>query len=153
MTTSWRLIGLELRKHAPYTALGTLTGIVLMALIIVWQVPREISASLFWICHPAHVLLSALVTAADLVAITGDLFELPAGALAFAAGFNAASTLAVDYAQYGIVQSSAGIPVKLTVLTTLSFITIFLLYHFIIRRTKITRVLFGMKTRPLFKKL
>jgi surface polysaccharide O-acyltransferase-like enzyme len=48
---------------------------------------------------------------------------------------------------YGVVQSSAGIPVKLTVLTTLSFITIFLLYHFIIRRTRVTRFLFGMKKR------
>ncbi len=59
-----RLIWGELREHAPYTALGTLTGIVLMALIIVWQVPRQVSIALFWICHPAHVLLSALVTAA-----------------------------------------------------------------------------------------
>ncbi len=61
---STRTITNELRVHAPYTALGTLTGIVIMALIVVLQVPREISFTLFWITHPLHVLLSALVTAA-----------------------------------------------------------------------------------------
>jgi hypothetical protein len=57
-------IAKELRRHAPFTALGTLTGIVLMFVIIKAQVPREISSSLFWTCHPAHVFLSALVTTA-----------------------------------------------------------------------------------------
>jgi hypothetical protein len=61
---STRVIANELRVHAPYTALGTLTGIVIMALIVVLQIPREISVTLFWTTHPLHVLLSALVTAA-----------------------------------------------------------------------------------------
>lgn len=54
----------ELKRHAPFTALGTLTGIVLMAFIIKAHVPRGTSEFLFWICHPTHVFLSALVTTA-----------------------------------------------------------------------------------------
>jgi surface polysaccharide O-acyltransferase-like enzyme len=46
---------------------------------------------------------------------------------------------------YGVVQTSMPLWLKLTVLTTLSFTSIFLVYHFIIRKTKITRLLFGMK--------
>jgi glucans biosynthesis protein C len=48
---------------------------------------------------------------------------------------------------YQVVQMHAAIPVKLTLLTTLSFACIFLLYHFIIRNTRVTRFLWGMKTR------
>lgn len=54
----------ELKQHAPFTALGTLTGIVLMAVLIQAQIPGRFSALLFWTCHPAHVFLSALVTTA-----------------------------------------------------------------------------------------
>ena len=46
---------------------------------------------------------------------------------------------------YGIVQTGWPMPFKLTVLITLSFVLIFLLYEGLIRRTAITRVLFGMK--------
>ena len=58
------IIAKELKQHAPFTALGTLTGIVLMAVIIQTHVPRATSEFLFWVCHPAHVFLSALVTTA-----------------------------------------------------------------------------------------
>lgn len=58
------IIAGELRRHAPFTATGTLTGIVLMFIIIKAQVPRETSVLLFWTCHPIHVFLSALVTTA-----------------------------------------------------------------------------------------
>lgn len=58
------LIAAELRNHAPFTAFGTVTGIVIMAAFIQFQVPREISSTLFWMMHPLHVLLSALVTTA-----------------------------------------------------------------------------------------
>jgi len=53
----------ELRIHAPFTAFGTLTGIGIMAVIIYADVPQSTSTTLFWMFHPAHVLLSALVTA------------------------------------------------------------------------------------------
>jgi hypothetical protein len=53
----------ELRNHAPFTAFGTATGLVIMAVIIQVRLPREMSSALFWTFHPLHVLLSALVTA------------------------------------------------------------------------------------------
>ena len=56
-------IGWELRRHAPFTAFGTLTGIVIMAVMVTAEVPRPLSQGLFWTLHPVHVLLSALVTA------------------------------------------------------------------------------------------
>lgn len=61
---STRIIVNELKQHAPFTAFGTLTGIVLMAALVQGQVSRETTAGLFWACHPAHVFLSALVTTA-----------------------------------------------------------------------------------------
>ena len=54
----------ELKAHAPFTAFGTLTGVAIMGLIVYADVPRSASSTLFWILHPLHVLLSALVTAA-----------------------------------------------------------------------------------------
>jgi len=59
-----RIIAQELRIHAPFTAFGTFTGIVIMAGIIHADLSREVSARLFWTFHPLHVLLSAFVTAA-----------------------------------------------------------------------------------------
>jgi hypothetical protein len=58
------VIAKELRIHAPFTAFGTLTGIVIMAVIIQIRLPNETSSALFWMFHPLHVMLSALVTAA-----------------------------------------------------------------------------------------
>ena len=58
------LIATELRTHAPFTAFGTVTGVVIMAAFIQFRIPREISSTLFWTMHPLHVLLSALVTTA-----------------------------------------------------------------------------------------
>lgn len=55
-------IGVELRAHAPFTMLGTLTGIGLMLAIVVLEVPRWASVTVFWSLHPIHVFLSALVT-------------------------------------------------------------------------------------------
>ena len=54
----------ELREHAPFTAVGALTGIVIMVLVSVLGVPRAASQAVFHVMHPAHVLLSAIVTAA-----------------------------------------------------------------------------------------
>ena len=53
----------ELRAHAPFTALGALTGIAIMLVLVYTRVPRSVSEVLFWAFHPFHVLLSALVTA------------------------------------------------------------------------------------------
>ena len=54
----------ELKQHAPFTAVGALTGIVIMAAVIVFHVPHETSQKLFDVLHPVHVLFSAVVTAA-----------------------------------------------------------------------------------------
>lgn len=58
------VIATELREHAPFTAFGTVTGIIIMAAFIQFQISREISSTLFWALHPLHVLVSALVTTA-----------------------------------------------------------------------------------------
>jgi len=54
----------ELKSHAPFTALGALSGIALMLVIVLAEIPREVSHHVFYVLHPAHVLLSAFVTAA-----------------------------------------------------------------------------------------
>jgi hypothetical protein len=59
-----KVIASELKEHAPFTAFGTVTGIVIMAAFIQFQISREISSGLFWTLHPLHVLVSALVTTA-----------------------------------------------------------------------------------------
>lgn len=53
----------ELKRHAPFTALGTVSGVVIMLVFLVAEVPRTFSDSLFWCLHPLHVVLSAFVTA------------------------------------------------------------------------------------------
>jgi hypothetical protein len=57
-------IATELRRHAPFTLAGTGIGIVVMASFMLGHVPQRASETLFWVFHPLHVLLSALVTAA-----------------------------------------------------------------------------------------
>jgi len=52
----------ELRAHAPFTAFGALTGIVIM--VIFHKLPQEVSYKIFYTLHPIHVFLSALVTSA-----------------------------------------------------------------------------------------
>ena len=52
----------ELKSHAPFTLIGTLTGITIMAILLYGEVPRSVSASLFGALHPFHVFLSAIVT-------------------------------------------------------------------------------------------
>ncbi|MFH1957695.1 MAG: hypothetical protein ABIJ15_04390 [bacterium] len=51
----------ELRNHAPFTMFGAVTGIIIMMLFR--NLPKDISYNLFYVFHPAHILLSALVTA------------------------------------------------------------------------------------------
>ena len=58
------MISRELKSHAPFTALGTVSGIVLLILLLWARMPRDVSVTLFWTLHPLHVLLSALVTTA-----------------------------------------------------------------------------------------
>ena len=57
-------IAVELRRHAPFTAVGALSGIAIMAIIVLVSVSPRISEFVFYIFHPIHVVLSALVTTA-----------------------------------------------------------------------------------------
>lgn len=59
-----RLVLSQLHEHAPFTLLGTATGVAVMLVIVVTAAPNWLSHQLFWITHPLHVLLSALVTTA-----------------------------------------------------------------------------------------
>jgi len=51
----------ELRNHAPFTATGALTGILIF--IFFQNLPKNTAYNVFYVLHPIHVVLSALVTA------------------------------------------------------------------------------------------
>ena len=55
-------IAVELKNHAPFTLFGAVTGILCM--LIFKDLHHDTSRVIFYVFHPAHVLLSALVTAA-----------------------------------------------------------------------------------------
>ena len=57
-------IAVELRRHAPFTALGAVSGIVIMVIIVLANVPSRTSELVFYTFHPVHVVLSAIVTTA-----------------------------------------------------------------------------------------
>lgn len=50
----------ELKEHAPFTFMGATLGILLV--IVLKNIPSNVTFKLFYIFHPLHVLLSAFVT-------------------------------------------------------------------------------------------
>lgn len=52
----------ELRNHARFTIFGALTGIIVM--LFFYRLPPGVSYRVFYVLHPLHVVLSALVTSA-----------------------------------------------------------------------------------------
>ena len=54
-------IGAELKGHAPFTVVGALLGLGFM--LVFRGVSKETAGAMFGFFHPAHVVLSALVTA------------------------------------------------------------------------------------------
>ena len=52
----------ELKHHSPFTLFGAVTGILIM--LVFYKIPDDIAHNIFYVFHPMHVLLSALVTAA-----------------------------------------------------------------------------------------
>jgi hypothetical protein len=54
----------ELKEHAPFTALGAVSGIIIMVIVVLGNIPSHISETAFLVSHPGHVFLSALVTTA-----------------------------------------------------------------------------------------
>jgi len=57
----YKQISKELKEHIPFTAFGTITGIIMI--IFFQKLPSEISYNIFYTFHPIHIFLSALVTA------------------------------------------------------------------------------------------
>ncbi|MBL7073402.1 MAG: hypothetical protein ISS33_06500 [Candidatus Omnitrophica bacterium] len=55
------IISRELKRHAPFTFLGALTGIAIM--VFLHSMPYREAYNVFYVLHPMHVFLSALVTA------------------------------------------------------------------------------------------
>ena len=62
-----RRIAGELRHHVPFTALGAVSGIIIMVIIVFMNAlspVSQVSHTVFYVLHPLHVVLSALVTTA-----------------------------------------------------------------------------------------
>ena len=57
-------ISTELARHIPFTSFGAITGIIIMVIIVLSNVPTQISHTAFYTLHPIHVVLSAMVTTA-----------------------------------------------------------------------------------------
>lgn len=57
-------IAYELVRHVPFTAFGAITGIIIMVIIVLANVPADISYTAYYTLHPLHVVLSALTTTA-----------------------------------------------------------------------------------------
>lgn len=53
-----KLIGEELRHHAPFTLVGAVIGTLIA--LAAQNLPKEISHAAFYVLHPAHVFLSAV---------------------------------------------------------------------------------------------
>jgi len=63
----WKLIAKELARHMPFTAFGALTGITFMLIIALGGFIDQISPAaenIFYVLHPTHIVLSAMVTTA-----------------------------------------------------------------------------------------
>ena len=70
----WKLVARELSRHIPFTATGALTGIIFMIVIASCGYLDDVTPhakGVFYVLHPTHVFLSALVTTA-LYRIYGD---------------------------------------------------------------------------------
>lgn len=62
-----KLMAHELKHHAPFTALGAVTGIIVMVVIVfsdALPLVSSVSQTVFYVLHPLHVALSAVVTTA-----------------------------------------------------------------------------------------
>ena len=57
----FRQFSKELKNHAPFTFFGAIIGIIVM--VFFQKLPAKTSYNIFYILHPVHVVLSALVTA------------------------------------------------------------------------------------------
>ena len=58
---TFKQVSKELKVHVPFTIFGAITGIIIM--VFFRKMPSNISYNIFYVLHPIHVVLSALVTA------------------------------------------------------------------------------------------
>lgn len=63
-TERFKYIAYQLGRHAPFTATGAVTGIIIMAILVLSHASAGFSNALFYTLHPIHVVLSALATTA-----------------------------------------------------------------------------------------
>jgi hypothetical protein len=78
-----RQILIELRRHAPFTAFGAASGVAILIITIFARVfvqVSEFSSIIFYILHPTHIVLSAIVTTA-IYRLHTDRFNLIVGIL------------------------------------------------------------------------
>jgi len=54
----------ELKVHAPFTLIGTLSGGILMVAMLMFKFSHDTSHNLFMVFHPLHVFFSAMTTSA-----------------------------------------------------------------------------------------
>ena len=80
-------IAYELKGHAPFTALGALTGIILISIIVLIRLSTETSHTIFHTLHPLHIVLSALVTTA--------MYRRYGGSIAAAVGIGFVGSVAI----------------------------------------------------------
>ena len=62
-----RRIANELGEHAPFTIVGATTGVFIMVIIVLSNIlpqVNQVSYTIFYVLHPTHVVLSAMVTTA-----------------------------------------------------------------------------------------
>lgn len=62
MTDMFKGIWKELLHHIPFTAVGAVIGMGVMAIIALLDTPDSVSEGLFFTFHPLHVVFSSLVT-------------------------------------------------------------------------------------------
>ncbi len=59
-----RRIVSELRHHITFTIVGAVSGVIIMLVIVLANVPSSVSQTIFYTLHPLHVVFSALATTA-----------------------------------------------------------------------------------------
>jgi len=65
MSEIMRRVANELKEHALFTFFGAFTGIIIIIILVLGNLLPQVSSvskDIFYILHPTHVLLSALVT-------------------------------------------------------------------------------------------
>jgi len=93
-----RHIAAELKEHAPFTAFGAAVGVIVMAIVSLARLDSEVFHHSFHLLHPAHMLLSSIVTAAMFRLHRGGVVDSIAVGFLGAAGICAVSDILLPHA-------------------------------------------------------